>query len=181
MFDLSGSWGSPSGASQSPQDFIDPQKIVKNSQKYIADPLWIYHKSSTDIFDSSDISNEFNKYFSNVGTNLSLLLPNSANNFRRYMPKPIDNTIFLEPVSKYEIRSMLSNLDPKKGSGPDQITSKLLLEIADARAGSFSLVRSVHFFWFFHCWFIFSLCYCMHNGLLNIVPRRNTIDCMKTG
>ena len=60
-----------------------------------------------------------------------MLLPNSANNFRQYMPKPIDITIFLEPVSKYEMRSILSNLDPKKGSGSDQISSKLLLAIAD--------------------------------------------------
>ena len=30
-----------------PQVFIDPQKIVKISQKYFADPLWISHKSST--------------------------------------------------------------------------------------------------------------------------------------
>ena len=32
------------------QVFIDSQKIVKNSQKYIAEPvtpLWFYHKSST--------------------------------------------------------------------------------------------------------------------------------------
>ena len=29
----------------SPQVFIDPKKLVKNSQKYIA--AWFYHKSST--------------------------------------------------------------------------------------------------------------------------------------
>ena len=37
----------PSGASQPPQVYIDPQKISQNIQKYIADPHWFYHKSST--------------------------------------------------------------------------------------------------------------------------------------
>jgi len=49
VFDLSGVGGlTPSGASQSPQVSIDhhwfSQKI---HQKYIADPLWLYHKLST--------------------------------------------------------------------------------------------------------------------------------------
>ena len=52
MLDLSGVGGltppSPSGASHFlPQVYIAPTGLVKNSKKYIADPLWFDHKSST--------------------------------------------------------------------------------------------------------------------------------------
>ena len=39
----------PSGASQPPSLYWSPRKIVKISQKYIPDPLWFSHKSSTDV------------------------------------------------------------------------------------------------------------------------------------
>ena len=49
VLDFSGGWGfnPPSSASQPPPQISSPRKLVKNSQKYIADPLWFYHKSST--------------------------------------------------------------------------------------------------------------------------------------
>ena len=37
----------PSGASQPPSFHWSPTGLVKNSQKYITDPLWFYHKLST--------------------------------------------------------------------------------------------------------------------------------------
>ena len=40
----------PSGASQSPKFVLTPEKIAKISQKYIADPLWFSHKSTTDLY-----------------------------------------------------------------------------------------------------------------------------------
>ena len=41
-------WGfNPPGASQPPKFVLTPKKIVKISQKYIADPLWFSHRSST--------------------------------------------------------------------------------------------------------------------------------------
>ena len=48
VLDLSKGWGVyPPGASQPPSLYWPPKKIVKISQKYIADPLWFSHKSST--------------------------------------------------------------------------------------------------------------------------------------
>ena len=50
VLDLSGSWGlTPFGASQPPKFVLTHmKKIVIISQKYIVDPLWFSHKSSTD-------------------------------------------------------------------------------------------------------------------------------------
>ena len=56
MLDLSGGGLTFSLVPFNPQVFIDPTDLVKNSQKYIADPLWFYHKSSTADGSEIDVS-----------------------------------------------------------------------------------------------------------------------------
>ena len=51
MIDLSGVWGFnlPLVPLSLPKFVLNIQKIVKISQKFIADPLWFSHKSITDF------------------------------------------------------------------------------------------------------------------------------------
>ena len=51
LLDLSGDWGlTPLWCLSTPEFSLTPMhSLVKNSQTYIADPLWFYQKSSTEI------------------------------------------------------------------------------------------------------------------------------------
>ena len=65
-----------------------------------------------------------------MSENLSKQLPVSSPNFEKYMPKPLTHSIFLEPVTRHELTSLLTNLNIKKSSGPDEISPRLIFEIA---------------------------------------------------
>ena len=65
-----------------------------------------------------------------MGENLAKQLPVSSPNFEQYMPKPLTHSIFLEPITRHELISLLTNLNIKKSSGPDEISPRLISEIA---------------------------------------------------
>ena len=73
VLDLSGGWGfNPLWCLSTPSKFVlNPKKIVKISKKYIADPLWFSHKSST-----VDPLSSHSPYI------LSLPIPKTANSLR---------------------------------------------------------------------------------------------------
>ena len=49
-----------------------------------------------------------------------------ANNFNKFLPAPLRNSIFLEPVTKTELNNLIILLNPRKSSGHDGISVKLI-------------------------------------------------------
>ena len=49
-----------------------------------------------------------------------------ANNFNKFLPAPLRNSIFLEPVTKTELNNLIISLNPRKSSGHDGISVKLI-------------------------------------------------------
>ena len=78
------------------------------------------------ITNDSDIANGFNDYFCSVGENIAGNIGNSNTNFRQYLTDKIQSTFFMSPVLEPEVHRELRKLQPKKASGPDAISNKII-------------------------------------------------------
>ena len=86
-----------------------------------------------DITDSKKIANEFGRYFSTVGDHYANKIKDPNKNIESYLKVIPRNTksIFLNPTTGEEIRSLISKLPNKKSSGFDNIDNIILKEIKD--------------------------------------------------
>jgi len=73
-----------------------------------------------------DIAEALNNYFSTVGENLNNNFPKNNNNYKNYMPEPLDKSIRLTNMSITDTVNIIKNLADKNSSGIDQISQKLL-------------------------------------------------------
>jgi hypothetical protein len=74
------------------------------------------------ITDKVQISNAFNKFFSEVGSSLAcqLSLPKDPlNNFKKYLGSPTPNTFYCDKIYEYEVGSVILSMKRKKSCGPD--------------------------------------------------------------
>ena len=79
-----------------------------------------------EITEKFDICNQFNNYFSNVGTSLIKNLKSTPTSYTEYLHAPLKNSIFFDPVDQIELHNTISQLNLRKSSGSDDISSKLV-------------------------------------------------------
>ena len=82
------------------------------------------------ITENSQITNKMNEYFCKVGETLSESLPKSNIDFKSYLPRPVNESIFFDPIHKNEILNIINNLNIKKGPGEDSISPRLIYDVA---------------------------------------------------
>ena len=73
------------------------------------------------------ISNHMKKFFCNIGKQLRSGIPNYGDDYKRYLPQNVNKTFFLTPVHSDELIKKIKSLNPKKSSGPDNISEKSLI------------------------------------------------------
>ena len=83
------------------------------------------------VNDSLQITNYFNDYFVNVANNLVSDLLQASHSFQTFMQSPTLSTLYLYPTSSTEIKKLISNLQPKKSTGIDEIPSTILKSTPD--------------------------------------------------
>ena len=83
------------------------------------------------VNDSLQITNYFNDYFVNVANNLVSDLPQTSHSFQTFMQSPTLSTLYLYPTSLTEIKKLISNLQPKKSTGIDEIPPTILKSTPD--------------------------------------------------
>ena len=98
-----------------------PRKTVNSFVKNInVDNKFIDHLS--------DIAEEFNKYFVEIGNTLGKNMENQNNtNYSVYLKNPVLNSIVLEPPTANEIFYLLVSTNPFKASGCDNISNFLFV------------------------------------------------------
>ena len=102
--------------------------INKNKNKMIHTEFKLSDGSFT--MDGTTVSNKFNEFFTNIGSNLAKLIPNQQLSPLHFMGDPIKNSIFLCPVTSSEISEILLSL--KNGApGYDEINAVLLKSISN--------------------------------------------------
>ena len=101
-----------------------------NDKSTIIDHLRV---ENIDITNSKKIANEFSRYFSTVGDHYANKIKDPNKNIESYLKVIPRNTksIFLNPTTREEIRSLITKLPNKKSSGFDNIGNIILKEIKD--------------------------------------------------
>ena len=74
----------------------------------------------------NDISNAMNEYFCKVGQNLVNNVPPTSKTFEEYLPPPVMNSIYCEPVTTEELSGLIDSLNVNKSSGADCISSRII-------------------------------------------------------
>ena len=93
------------------------------------------------VTETASIADEFNKYFTEIGSNLASTI-NTSNkpSFKSYLNKPCSSSFNFEYTTPEGVGKVISNLKPKNSSGHDNISSKLLIEIKDIIACPLSII-----------------------------------------
>lgn len=87
------------------------------------------------ICDQKLVADEFNMFFSNVSSSLSLSMPDVLTdhfNLNRmfFMRKTIKNSVFLYPVTEIELNNLILKLERNKAPGSDGVDSVLVKNIS---------------------------------------------------
>ena len=82
------------------------------------------------ITDKQEIANQFNHFFSNLGTNLTPDIPVTNRNFRDYLPPRIEDNIFIAPLSLQKTFELITSIKPKDSRDYFDISMKLLCRTA---------------------------------------------------
>ena len=85
------------------------------------------------ITDHQEIANQFNIFFSNIGSNLSASIELDDNTlaFTDYLDDPTEHRFNFSKVTENEIVVIINNLKSKNSSGKDGIFNKLLKSIKE--------------------------------------------------
>ena len=83
------------------------------------------------ITDHKEIANQFNIFFSNIGTNLSASIELDDNTlaFTDYLDDPTEHRFNFSKVTENEIVVIINNFKSQNSSGKDEISNKLLKSI----------------------------------------------------
>lgn len=82
-------------------------------------------------YNQNKIANEFCKFFSHIGPNLSKNIKNAKHKFTHYMNNITIHSIFLQPTNEFEIFKLIKNLKCKNSHGDDKINNKIIKLLAD--------------------------------------------------
>ena len=72
------------------------------------------------------IATKFNKFFANIGSNLSENVPQSENNYNHYLNAPNRHSFFLDPVTPPDIIKFTNNIKTKNSFDHNNISTKLM-------------------------------------------------------
>lgn len=81
--------------------------------------------NNKNITNQSEITNEFNHFFVNIGKNIADQI-HSDNNLETFLRNPIANSIYLEEVTIIELQNEINDLNVKKSSGHDNLSAKFI-------------------------------------------------------
>jgi hypothetical protein len=95
----------------------------------------------TPVSDRKTIADKFNKFFINIGPELSSKITcNTTKSFTNYLTNPSPIDFSFSSVNSDTIKQIINKLKPKTTSGFDKLSNKLLKEIKDEIAEPLSLI-----------------------------------------
>ena len=90
-----------------------------------------FNIENSTVSNKTEVADAFNKFFVNIGLNLSLNVPTSNRLYDTYMPNHNVKSMFLTPVLALDILDVTRKLKPKTSYGADGISTKLLKKTID--------------------------------------------------
>ena len=89
---------------------------------------------NVEIYNGKVIAEELAKHFANVGKNFAEKIPTSQNSISYYLSQiPLNpKSMFMDPTSNIKIRKLIMQLPNKDSSGHDNLSNRLLKQLADS-------------------------------------------------
>ena len=87
------------------------------------------------VGDSKIIAESFNDFFCDIGAKLDAEIAVGENHFRQYLTNKVLNSFFINPVCESDVKEELLKSNPRKASGPDNYSPKIV------RASSAVVIR----------------------------------------
>ena len=98
-------------------------EIMGKDKNITLPTVLIDHEGSME--EEGQIANAFNNYFSKIGPELALLIPDTPQNYLEYMDPVNQYSMFLDPVTTEEIVSVLNNIKTR-AEGIDNISTRII-------------------------------------------------------
>ena len=110
----------------------------KNKSKFPSE----FIVNNRSIADQKEIADQFNIFFSNIGSTLSdsIEIDDSTLDFTDYLNNPTQHHFNFNTITESETLSIISKLKSKNSSGKDEISNKLLKSIKDAIAKPLTII-----------------------------------------
>ena len=95
------------------------------------------------VSDKQEIANEFNKFYTEVGTNIDHKIPQVNTSFELYLGNPCQISFIPRIVTDHEIKNLILQLDVTKACGPTSFPNKILNLFADALSPPLALLINI--------------------------------------
>ncbi len=95
------------------------------------------------IYGASNIANSFNQYFSKLGENLTPKIPTTNHSFREFLPPPMANSIFIEPLTPVSVFNLIKQIKPKHSCDNDGLSMFLISSIAEGICAPLSSIYNL--------------------------------------
>ena len=122
--------------------------MIKVSKNKNSTPTKLIYKNQEKV-SNVEIAESLNDFFVNIGSSVESKIPQSKNNFQSSLGIPNSKNIFLEPCTPAEILKIIENMKSTKASGPNNISTNLLIEFSQylvypRHLSSISRLRKAH-------------------------------------
>ena len=110
----------------------------KNKSKFPS----VFIVNNRSIADQNEIADQFNIFFSNIGSTLSdsIEIADSTLDFTDYLNNPAEHHFHFNTITESETLSIINKLKNKNSSGKDEISNKLLKSIKDEIAKPLTII-----------------------------------------
>ena len=115
------------------KSILNKSQVKSNFPKYFL----INGKQETDM---RQIANHFNKYFTNVGSQVDEIDTSNKQPFTSYLGPPCNYVFSFEYTTSDRVVKIIENLKPKTSSGPDGQSSELLKAVGNTLAPTLSII-----------------------------------------
>ena len=85
-----------------------------------------FHINGVKNSQKANISEQFNKYFVNIGKEVSNNVPQSLSSYSDYIGQIQEHSFFFDPIEPYDVSVITSKLKSKNSKGHDDISTKLV-------------------------------------------------------
>ena len=102
------------------------KSILANKNSMLSRIHKIKDKNGISTSDQSEMSNILNEFFVNVGNDTAKSIHHNPKSPTEYLANGNSDSIFLSPVSPFEVNETILKLDSSKSIGPNSIPIKLL-------------------------------------------------------
>ena len=99
--------------------------------------------NQTELTDSKNIANAFKDFFTNMGKNLSLIIPEVVKSLLPYLPNRQTNSFCLDEISFEEISNEINQLNPSKSFSPFSIPTKIFITLRNLVSKPLHVIRGI--------------------------------------